>query len=147
MIAPDKELPRGQATDSGGLLKGDSPVAKKPHTHQESAPFNRFAPLAPQSFFAPASSPPSGMNSHLCISFILLPPPSLFMKEIAHKGRVAQNHAIHGGNGRRAGYEVVITWGTETRRPAAGMALLFNPYMAADTSRPPRASRTLQVGD
>ena len=62
------------------------------------------------------------------------------MKEIAHKGRVAQNHAIHGGNGRRAGYEVVITWGTETRRPAAGMALLFNPYMAADTSRPVASS-------
>ena len=30
---------------------------------------------------------------------------------------------------------MVITWGTETRRPAAGMALAFNPYMAADTSR------------
>ena len=62
------------------------------------------------------------------------------MKEIAHKGRVAQNHAIHRGNGRRAGYEVVITWGTETRRPAAGMAL-FNPYMAADTSRLARPGR------
>ena len=40
-------------------------------------------------------------------------------------------------------YEVVITSGTETRRPAAAMALPFNPYMAADTSR--LASRSSDV--